>query len=187
MSMWDPGFALSPDGRTLAIAAPNGDTLITVDTASLRLVSTHTLQSAQTPLQRLGIWLGLSPSTALAKNIEGTFLNLKFSPDGKLLFLTGMQSETGADGRPVWHGLGMRVVDAGTGRIMGSTLAGDGTDWVGIAPDGSSLYTLSRHSVSPEEAGCPCVLRRHDPATLQVTAERTFTSYPSIALLNRTQ
>jgi hypothetical protein len=65
-------------------------------------------------------------------------------------------------------GLGLRVVDVASGRILAETYANRSVRPI-VAPDGSAVYTITPKS---DTEAWPYILSRHDPLTLQVTAQR---------------
>ena len=63
---WSPGFALSPDGRQIALVDGSTNQLTLIDTATLHIVRSVLLTPRQSLLERLGSWLGLLPQTSEA-------------------------------------------------------------------------------------------------------------------------
>jgi hypothetical protein len=183
MGMWSPGLALSPDGGQLAVLAANSDVLNVVDARTMHVVETGVVAQGESLRTRVLGWLGLTPTRAAAKEIEGVLLDAGFSADGSSLFVTGTKGGFDAKGAFAWHGLGLRIVDAASGRLRSQSLENQQVVWVRDTPEG--VYALALSSPSPEELSCPCILRRLDPATFQVTAERRFDRYPDLVVAQR--
>jgi DNA-binding beta-propeller fold protein YncE len=168
---WSPGFALSPDGRQLAILDGNTDRLTTIDALTLRVARTVTLARAASPLEALGRWLGIVPTVAEAKELKGVVLQLRYSPDGKSLLVTGTEGTPDAQGMYVQTPLPLRLIDAATGRIMAEEKTAGMVSDAQFALDGSAIYAL-RSGTGPGSGNLEVV--RYDPATLQPQASRSF-------------
>jgi hypothetical protein len=172
---WSPGYALSPDGSELAVLDGNSETLWLIDARTLTVMRTEEISPATSVLQRLGAWLSVVPTVALAKGGEGVDLSLHFSPDGRTLYATGRQGGISADGTLTMHFLPLEAIDVAHGTIVAKTAGAEG--WLGLSSDGSALYTLTGY---PDGR---LILRRENPATLEPLASRTFTAYPQLLLL----
>jgi WD40 repeat protein len=184
MGEFSPGIALSPDGRTLAVLGANDDILRLIDTSTLHVTQSHLLVSASTSSNFLGTiagWLGLAPTIASAKSIQGTFLSMRYSPDGNLLYVTGTKASIGSDGGVVWTGLGLCVVEATTGRVIATTLENQSVDWIGSSPDGNAIYTLSTSMSDPSPTPLK-TLSRYDLTTRTLTAQRAF-DWPQLLIV----
>jgi DNA-binding beta-propeller fold protein YncE len=168
------GFALSPDGKQLAVLDGSANRLYLIDAATLQVAKTFQVGPPVGPLARLLGWLGLLPTVAEAKMMEGDDASISFSPDGRQLYETGDMLHLDRQGRTSVTRLPLRVIDAGSGAIMATTPVDQAPGDVEVAPDGSALYTTG--PAQPQSNACPCVLRRLDPATLQIEAERTFSA-----------
>lgn len=75
--------------------------------------------------------------------------------------------------------LGVRRIDVAQAKVEAEALVGEDWSWYRVAPDGSAVYLHgSRPAPSPAPQGSPppnlLLLRRLDPQTLAVTAERPF-------------
>jgi hypothetical protein len=178
----NPGIALSPDGRHIAVLDSESDRLTIVDTPSLTVASTISLSRPQSWLERVAGFLGLLPQPALAKGpVLGSWLSLSYSHDGRALYATGWNASFDAGGQYQWNTIGLERIDAATGQITGQIVdALEEMRWWGEAADGSAIYTLSVND--PQNTLCPCTLRAHDPVTLQTTAERKFGGFDMVQL-----
>jgi hypothetical protein len=168
-------WALSPNGRRIAVLMPDDETLELVNTSTMKLVRTERLVAASrgsSLLGRLAAWLGIAPSTALAKDLEGMGLNMVFSPDGRQLYLTGMMSG---------KGLGLRVVDVRTGTIVGDFLQGKWVILVQSSPDGRTLYALTNDQLDREGDS---TLYRYDLNTHAITAQRRYAFEPPLIVVS---
>lgn len=177
----NPGIALSPDGRRLAVLHADGETLTMVDAERLEAVQTTLLSRPANPLG----WLGLIPNVAHAKFAEGVSWDVHFSPDGRRLYATGLESRLDEDEGPSYRGLGLRVIEVERGAIVAEALADERIDWVVPAPDGGAVYAfgLRQTQGSIPMGSSTYLLRRLDAATLEITAEREFTGYRELFIL----
>ncbi|MDQ2744280.1 MAG: hypothetical protein M3Z66_18570 [Chloroflexota bacterium] len=175
MEGWSPGLALSPDGSQLAILDGASNTLRIVDAHTMSLVRTETLSQPQSPLSHLADLLGILPTTAEAKEIEGVDLSMNYSPDGRSLYVTGMRGSFDSSGKFGWHNLGLRRIDVQTGTVEATAFQDQALWWSQLAPDGSAFYALTPAARDYQgNDACPCALERLDPRTLAVTAKRMF-------------
>ena len=178
-----PGVALSPDGQRFAFVYANEDAVTLVDAERLEVERTISLTQPAGIGERLLGLLPLVPRSAAAKSpTEGTVRRAVFAADGRHLYVMGNETDTTDDGKWTSRPMPMRVVDLDDGEIVTETSQGD---WHVVHPsaDGRSLYV----AVSlPDEAGDdddpPMLLRRLDPLTLAVRAERTFPGFPQLLL-----
>lgn len=183
IASWSPGFALSPDGRSLAVLDGSADTLTVLDAATGRVTRVETLSRPQSLPGRIAGWLGVIPAAASAKEMEGVELSMRFSPDRRSLYVTGWRGTVGADGAWTQVGLGLRRIDVASGAVDAQALGSANLWWVDLSRDGKALYTLEEgHTQSGRYT-----LRRHDATSLQVTAQRelsnTSESMPQIFVL----
>jgi hypothetical protein len=172
VEMWMPGFALSPDGRSIAVLDGESDTLHIVDAGTLQVIRSERLSHPQSLFDRVAGWLGLAATTASAKEFEGVSVGMRFSPDGQSLYVSGRKSGIGQDGAFTVSGLGLRKIDVTSGAVTVQALKDASLLWLQLSPDGKALYTIEP---GPIGAGT-YVLRRLDATTLKVTAERTIAS-----------
>lgn len=166
------GFALSPDGKDLAILDGSADRLLLIDAATLQITKTVSLGPPVSPLARLLGWLGLLPGVAEAKMEQGVDSDVTFSPDGHRLYTTGDLLQVGRQGKMRVSSLPLRVIDTSSGTAIATGPAPLAPWDLQVAPDGSAIYTVG--PARPTSNTCPCVLRRLDPATLQVEAQRAM-------------
>jgi DNA-binding beta-propeller fold protein YncE len=171
---WSPGFALSPDGRQIALVDGSSNQLTLIDTATLHIVRSVSLVPRQSLLERLGSWLGLLPQTAEAKGMEGVSLYAWYSPDGRLLYLSGTRGRVTKKGTFAWTQLGLRVLDVDSGTILANRFHGKALVETDMSPDGTSLYvpTPGGKPGLSSAFGCPCMVQRLDARTLATEATR---------------
>jgi len=169
---WAPGLAISPDGQQLAVLDGRADTLTVIDTPSMKVASIRSIAPPRGALERLGALLGLTPTTAEAKGLrEGATYTLRFSRDGRSLYLLGSRASVDAS-HETHTDLGIERIDVASGELRATDLSGRAVWWRDEAADGSALYAVT--SAFAGEEDCPCILQRLDPTTLDVTATRTF-------------
>ena len=175
-----PGVALSPDGRRLAIAHADRAAVTLVDAERLVVERTIALREPANLLDRLAGLLPFAPVAAAAKAQNGTSLHAVFAPDGRRLYLFGSTAEVGADifDAEAYEatGLGLRVVDLATRQVT-EALREAWIDAVLPTPDGHRLYVASL-----SDAGASC-LWRLDARSLAVQAERRFEDYRAFVFL----
>ena len=180
-----PGLALSPDARFLAIVgaadccAPVGRVgrLWLVETAGGQVLSARSYKKESSFFERI-----FAPSVAEAKTPdEADDVSVAFSPDGATLYSWAQRERIDANGDATHEYLGMSSIALGDASVLGSDIKMEPywyenkISWVRAAPDGSALYALIQRS---EGSGSPgYVLRRLDPGTLRVLAERRFDTY----------
>lgn len=174
-----PGFALSPDGRTLAVVDGSRDVLTLLDAPSLKVRKTLSIARKAGWLERLG----LASAAAEAKEMIGTTVEAQFSLDGRSLYVTGQRGSV-EQGKYSLKGLGVRLVDVATGTVLAQALDGQRFWWTLLSPDGSSYYTLGPVDPSGTSDG-PVVMRRLDTRTLGLRAERGFPEYYQLYLLGK--
>jgi len=167
LTVWSPGFALSPDTHHIAILDSHRNALTMVNTAQMTIERTMTLSYPRSPLERLGDMLGLTPTVAEAKEFKGVSLSMTYSPDGRSLLVSGFEGQPNAQGLYRATLLGLRRIDAASGEVQAQQPPNGMPWWLQYAPDGSALYTLG--PVYPN-SDSPLVLRRYDPLTLTVLA-----------------
>ncbi|MCK9486786.1 MAG: hypothetical protein M0R73_08820 [Dehalococcoidia bacterium] len=118
-----PGLALSPDGSRIFVAHPNDDLLTEVNLDRLEVARTFQPRESRSALSRLGAWLaGQFVSRAEAKGALYFRKDVAFSPDGRLLYVTGSHDEAcpEAIGGACRSGVpfGLQVVDVESGALL---------------------------------------------------------------------
>lgn len=182
---WQPGFTLSPDGSQLAVLDGHTDTLTLLDARTLRITGREPLSRPRSALQTVAALLGLAPNGAEAKGeIDGAMVQLQYTADGHSLIATGARLRP--DKRHLYsssESLGIRLIDVQNGHIRAWLRDGKRLNGIWLAPDGSALYSSVQGWT--RQGGWLSILRRHDPATLQVRAQRTFahTNWLSLVFL----
>ena len=142
------------------------------DAPTMKVTSIRFVSHPGNALDRLADLLGLTPTSADAKGLgAGDRYMLRFSRDGHSFYL--VDGRGAVSGKPKTHtDLGVERIDSATGELRATSLTGLAVWWMDEAVDGSALYTITPASAG--EDGCPCNLERLDPATLDVTASRSF-------------
>jgi hypothetical protein len=176
-----PGIAMSPDGREIALVRSDGKTVTMVDAANLTVERTMTLDPPAGFLERALRKLGIVPRPAAAKMLDGIMREAVFSPDGKTLYTWG--DTITVDSTNGMQGLGFTRIDLKNGtttQILQGALIGE----VQPSPDGSSLYVTgyvpTAGITSPQH-----FVRRLDPTSLQTLAERSLTDVYEIELVTQ--
>jgi hypothetical protein len=169
---WTPGTALSPDGRQIAVYEGRTNEVIVVDALHLRILRLEEVSRQPSQIARLAQWFGLAPSDAWAKGepASGAEFQTTYSPDGRLLYITG-DTRSASSGFAGPRSIGIRAVDVASGAITGEALAGQELWWAQPAPDGSALYVCSLSGDAADPA--PAILRL-DPRTLAMEARQAI-------------
>jgi DNA-binding beta-propeller fold protein YncE len=167
-----PGMALSPDGSEFAVLHAEGSQLMTIDTATMKVVASRRLVAAPAPTS----WLHSLAVEAYAKYAEGMAWGLTYSPDGRQLLAAERQDSVDKTGNFSARGLRLRTIDIERAVIVAE--ARDlGLGQLFYAPDGSTIYVGSFVDRTHMR------LLRLDPSTLAVAARRDFTGGRQILLL----
>lgn len=178
----EPGIALAPDGRRLAIAHADAAFVTLVDTERLAIARVVTL----TRPAGLFAWFGFAPPAAAAKGLGETSLRRAvFALDGRRLFLWGFESKVDAGGQETYRSIGLKLVDLERGAdvLTAEALTGKSISWLLPAPAGQSIYVFGPKDGERDtrilEEDTPYLLRRLDAVTLNSQAEREFSGYQS--------
>jgi hypothetical protein len=185
-----PALALSPDRRQLAIVAswaccvPNG-TIWLVDADTGTLISQRTFARSASFLDRV-----FAPSVAIAKSLdESAVVNATFAPDGQMLYVHTQTAKIDDQGEQRNLYLGMAAVTLRDAVVRGDDIKmeiywfDNRIEWLRASPDGRWLYVFLERTGGANPKGH--YLRRLDPVTLHVLAERRFDSYREPFLLAR--
>src|SRR5207247_5088015 len=119
-------------------------------------------------------------SIALAKEDDEVTVGASFGTDGSVLHVYSQSWKF--DGRPdPYQYLGMVAVEVASANVLGSDVKMEQwwyqnrVQWVRSSSDARSLYVFLQRAGNADPQGY--VLRRLDPRTLAVLAERRFESY----------
>jgi WD40 repeat protein len=133
-----PGLVFAPDRDTLYIVHADSEKLTTVDFENQR-VGTVEVQPRLTWFERL---LSLTAGVAHAKIGDGITRQAAISPDGRYLYVVGMNSSTSQDQHGNWQmeqtPLGLEVIQTTDGSRL-SHIETDTTE-LSLSPDGRFLY-----------------------------------------------
>lgn len=182
------GLAVSPDGRRLVLARADRAAITLINAETLAVERTVPLTRAASLGDRLRGFFALAPRPAAAKMSAGITLWARFGPDGRHLYLFGTAEEPEGHERLWARGLGLKVVEVATGRIVAEGLAGEIVDDLSFSRDGRSAYAVGptggRALVAWVGTGAgerrTSTLRRLDAATGAPLAERRFADYPHL-------
>lgn len=183
-----PAITLSADGTRLAVVDAAAEHITLIDAETLTIEETHTLHRSESLGHRILRWLGIAPRTAEAKFVAGKWVSATFTPDGRHLYLSGVELEVGDTIEEVTgNGLGLLLIDVATGEITGEALTGQELTEVLPSLDGRAVYVVSPRTPwweTPGENTDPThLLRRLNPRTLEIEAEREFPSWPRVILM----
>jgi hypothetical protein len=143
-----PGFAISPDGRELAVVRPDGASIVLIDTQRLAITRTLTPATA-------------TPAAAEEHNVRWL---ATYAAGGEHLLVTGFRY----DGRSI-RAVDLQRIDLTSGQLVARAPLGG---WVNLWPsaDGRSIYVASFATDDPVTPGL--VIRRLDAFSLATEAER---------------
>jgi hypothetical protein len=162
--LW-PGFAISPDGRELAVVHPDGTRILLIDTATLTIARTTTTSA---PLTESADRSSATPGATLGTRVS---FRATYAAEGTHLLVTGSQFVGPADGSGSRRTIDLQRVDLTTGQVTArAPLDGWSTFWP--TADGQSVYLSSLATDDPVTPGL--LIRRLDAETLAVEAERTI-------------
>lgn len=198
-AQWSPGFALSPDGLTLAVMDGRASNLILVDTRNLHRESTRKVAEDTGFLSRF--FEGLVPA-AEAKGMIGVSLGIIFSPDGKYLYEYGTRGEVNPDYVPptpcfareacpatptspfTVQNLGVKRISVRNGKVVASARTDHILTFPKMAADGNSVYILEG-TTNGDASICKCKLVKLDAATFNVAASHRSRYYDSFLFVAR--
>ena len=133
-----PGLAFAPDRDSLYIVHADSQQLTTVDFES-QTVGTVEIERKLTWFERL---LSLTAGLAQAKIGDGSNRQVSVSPDGRFLYVVGVNSATFHDQQGNWQmeqtPLGLEIVETRDGSLV-EHIETDTTE-MSISPDGRFLY-----------------------------------------------
>ncbi|HVL25770.1 MAG TPA: hypothetical protein VM450_16895 [Thermomicrobiales bacterium] len=186
MRQLTPAIALSPDGAWIAVVDAAVTSLTLIDTGTMTVEAVHEIDRPESVAHRLARWLGLAPQEVSAKGMAGPAASAVFAADGAALYVTGSELRIGDTIESMsGEGMGVRRIDVASGQITAEVLRGQEVTQVLPAPDGNAVYALA--SVTPwwdsQIGASSYLLRRLDPATLKVTAERVYPQWPQVVML----
>jgi len=166
-----PGFALSPDGKTLAILDFADRRLDTIDALRLRWTRNPFVSGWGS-----GSETTLGPTTLPSprlSGVEGYDINAQFSVDGKILYLEGTENNDHKTPFIFSEALATRVIDVAHSALRGAVWA-PLTAPLRVGTDGTSVYTATFRSQGKRIA---VVVQRRRYSNLSVVAERSIPSF----------
>lgn len=142
--------AFSPDGSRLYFAAADQPLLVTVDFNS-RSVLSKLVHRETGWLERL---LALDASVVNAKALNGTTKSGAISPDGRFLYVVGIEVKTtetsNGEFTSEFKSLGLQVIETSSGRLV-HEMATDASQ-VQVSPDGKVLLLQIWDNVSNDRS-----------------------------------
>jgi hypothetical protein len=173
-----PGVAVAPYGRSLALVHADEDAITFVDAEQLTVVRTVSFEPQASAGARLLDFLSFAPAEAAAKTPSvGTVRQAAFAADGRRLYLWGYERTENEDGQLVTQGAGLRLVDVASGEIVQKAIPDAVLFDLAPTVDGRKLYVSE---VVAGSNGSSYWLRRLDPDTLAVEAERFLRGSPRV-------
>jgi hypothetical protein len=179
LSNYQPGAALSPDGRQLAIVHADAETVTLIDVEHLKVDRTIALTHPSSLLDTVLGMLPLAPHDAAAKSEAGTQLTAVFGPDGQHLYVFGAHGTVDDGGRTEYRGLGLQLIDLRSGTVEAQKLDDTWIYQVLPARDGQNIYVISAngpHALSGAD-GPETLVRRLDATSLASRGVRSFDGY----------
>ena len=172
-----PRMAVSADGRRVVVLHADGMALTLVDAPTLRVLWTRLLSRAP------GVADRSPPRPPGGQAPEETVWFLQLAPDGRYLYADGIERWPIDAGPSSPRLLGPWAIDLERAEVVADGSGGQDLEPFVLAPDGSALYTLSPPEGAPLFSRAT-VLRRLDPRTLAVTAERDFAGVSPLWLVH---
>ena len=173
-----PGFAISPDGRQLAVVHADREAVTLIDSERLAVERAIRLSRPTSLGDRLLQLLPLAPRGAAAKEpAEGAWLQAAYGVDGDRVYVWGIESTVDDADRSDYYGSGLSVVDLTVGTVAGEVLLRTEVHGVWPSPDGASIYVVGYDEPRSLDAGANVFpLFRLDAATLATLAKREFSA-----------
>jgi DNA-binding beta-propeller fold protein YncE len=171
----NPGIAVSPDGRELAVVHAQDDGVTVIDAATLAVERTMSLHQNQGLVDGLLSKLPLAPQHASAKSpAMGASIRAFYSADGQSLIIGGNNitfdpkaQESARTGR------GLTLVDLQNGTIETKTFDEFEVSGVYTLPNGE-VYVTGTDWEAAGASGDPYVIARLDGESLHTLAKRSF-------------
>ena len=178
MAEFAPGFAISPDGRQLAVVHADREAVTLIDSERLAVERAIRLSRPTSLGDRLLQLLPLAPRGAAAKEpAEGAWLQAAYGVDGDRVYVWGIESTVDDAGRWDYYGSGLSVVDLTVGTVAAEVLLRTEVHGVWPSPDGASIYVVGYDEPRSLDAGANVFpLFRLDAATLATFAKREFSA-----------
>jgi hypothetical protein len=136
-----PGLAFAPDRDALYIVHADSDQLTTVDFGAQK-IETIEIQAQLSWFERL---LSLTAGVAHAKIADGLIRQAVVSPDGKFLYIVGVNNASFQDKQGNWQmeqsPLGLEIIQTSDGSRV-ERFESDATE-MSLSPDGRFLYLRS--------------------------------------------
>jgi hypothetical protein len=178
-----PGIAQAPDGRLLALVHPDAPLVTLVDTERLAVVRTLSLTPPAVPPVTVA---PLPPERADFPLYELSARQAHLAPDGRHLFLAGLDERIAPDGSVHSSGLGVWRVELATGGVIAGLTDRSIQQLVPLQAGGDLYVTGLSEWPNRDEVRPPSqrvVLWRLEPATLAVLAERMFAPDTAVDLV----
>jgi DNA-binding beta-propeller fold protein YncE len=142
-----PGLVFAPDRDVLYVVHADSDQLTTVDFGAQQ-IETVKIQTHLTWFERL---LSLTAGVAHAKIADGTNKQAAVSPDGKFLYVVGVNNSSFQDKQGNWQmeqtPLGLEIIQTSDGSRV-ERIENDATE-ISLSPDGRFLYLRNWGQKSP--------------------------------------
>ncbi len=167
-----PAVAISPDGRQIAVAHADTQTVTLLDAETLTVQDTiHIAADDAGPRP----WFESAPGSTAVQTRDDAVTFAVFSPDGRQLYLHATSNAVGERNRPEF---GLTLVDLDQRSVLARAYEGEQIDRVIPAPDGQSIYVTT--FIQSDEM--PQRVQRLDAVTLDVLAERRFEDFNQIVI-----
>lgn len=188
-SVYSPALAIAPDGGRLYVVAADSDSVTVLDASTLAIVKTASFARRPSLPQRfLSALAGALATPAEAKGGASTTRRATVSPDGSLLYLTGVADGGATTPLATRQPLGLTVLDTTTLHVRYHDSAIDHVELVGggarlLATGWSEGTQLQRGSASTRVVDQALGAELLDARTLTVDARLTPDAvYTQVAL-----